>query len=104
MSPMLQECDRAPLRFSLRSRGSAPDFSMRSRALAAHNEKPLWLLPVFHSLKIETPLGQALQRIRGVLYGFLTIFCYLPEKTRILKHDPYSYATSRSGGSDCLQS
>ena len=47
-SPMLQECDRALLRFSLRSIGSAPDLSMRPRALAAHDEKPPWTLPVFY--------------------------------------------------------
>ncbi len=77
---------------------------MRPRALAAHDEKLPWPLPVFHFLKIETSLGQALHRIRGILYGFLTMFCCLLEKTRILEHNPYSYTTCRSGGFDCLQS
>lgn len=71
---------------------------MRSTALAAHDEKPPWPLSIFHFLKIETPLGQALQRIRGILYGFLTMFCCLPEEAPILERDPYSYATCRFGG------
>ena len=61
---------------------------MRSRALAERDEKPPWPLPVFHILKIETPLGQILQRIRGILYGFLTMFCCLPKRPTFLRPFP----------------
>jgi len=60
---------------------------MRSRTLAERAEKPPRPLPVFHFLKIETPLSQTLQRIRGILYGFLTMFCCLPEEAHSLEHD-----------------
>ncbi len=95
-SPTLQECARVILTFSLRGRESALVLWMRSRALAKRDENPPWPLPVFHFLKIETSLGQALQRIHGILYGFLTMFCCLPKRPTVFRPIPCSYASCPS--------
>jgi hypothetical protein len=99
---MPQEYDRVILTFVLRGRGSALVLLTTLTIFATRAEKPPKPLPVFHFLKIETPLGQELQRIRGILYGVLAMFCCLPEEARILERDPYSYAICRYSGFNCL--
>ena len=87
-SPTLQESARVTRMFCLRGRGSALVLSIMSKGLAELGERPRRLLPVFHFLEAQTHLGEALQRVCGILCGFLNMFPCLSEQAHILERRP----------------